>query len=60
MSEKQLELVKDVLRILKIREEQNEDCGFHESAFCYGSAAVMLQYALDENEECLRQYDYYV
>lgn len=60
MSEKQLELVKDVLRMLRARKEWNEDCGYHESALSYDSAATMLQYALDENEECLQQYDYYV
>ena len=60
MSEKQLELVKNVLRMLRTRKEWNEDCGYYESALSYDSAAAMLQYALDENEECLRQYDYYV
>lgn len=66
MSEEKLKLVEEVCRMLSERSEyhlsQWETC--HEdmhlsAAMAYSSAKTMLQYALEEDPDGLKEYDYY-
>lgn len=48
-----------ILRALEIIENRsNDEDRTVEQRIAYGSAADMIRYALDENEECLNQFDY--
>lgn len=48
-----------ILRALEIIENRsNDESRTAEQRVAYGSAADMIRYALDENEECLNQFDY--
>lgn len=66
MTEEKLKLVEEVCRMLSERSEyhisQWETCheNMHLSAgMAYSTARTMLQYALEEDRESLKQYDYY-
>ncbi len=62
------ELLEMCLRMFQERSEHyfneaSKKTGMHENligrAIAYDSAYVMLKFALEENEECLRQFDYF-
>lgn len=55
MNEKQLELVYEALRLIQRRSVDPRRT--LEQRMSYDSAYDILQYALNENEECLAQYD---
>lgn len=66
MPRNKLELVEEVCRMLSERSEyhltQWETCheDIHLSAsMAYSTAKTMLQYALDGDRDCLKEYDYY-
>lgn len=52
----QRELIFRALEIIENR--SNDESRTVEQRIAYGSAADMIRYALDENEECLNQFDY--
>lgn len=52
----QLDLILRALEIIENR--SNDESRTVEQRIAYGSAADMIRYALDENEECLNQFDY--
>ena len=52
-------LVWKVVKMLHQRAQVWEKNGDYNRAQAYQSAHDMLLYALDGNEECLRQFDYY-
>lgn len=54
--DRRIELVKEVLEIVELRANDKERDCFGRTA--YRSVADMLRYALDENEECLNQFNY--
>lgn len=51
-------LAKNVLTMLRWREEYHRKNGNIDMCIAYGSSADMLQYALNEDADCLAQYDY--
>ena len=55
MNEKQLECVYEALRLIQRRSVDPRRT--LEQRISYNSAYEILQYALNENEECLAQYD---
>jgi hypothetical protein len=55
MNEKQLELVYEALRLIQRRSVDPRRT--LEQRMSYNSAYDILQYALNENEECLAQFD---
>ena len=50
-------LIRECLRMLRDRSEYWENAGEYGRCVAYESAADMLEYALDDNAECLAQYD---
>ena len=52
------ELVKRALKILKDRAERNYQMGDFHSGSAYSTAAILIEYALSDNEECLKEYEY--
>lgn len=54
--DKRMELVKKVLEIVESRANDKKRDYFGRTV--YQSVVDMLRYALDENEECLNQFDY--
>lgn len=55
MNEKQIELIWEALRLIKRRSVDPRRT--LEQRLSYGSALNMLGYAIEENAECLAQYD---
>lgn len=53
-----IELAENVLTMLRQREEYHRGKGNIDMCVAYGSAADMLQYALNEDEIALSQFDY--
>lgn len=56
LTDRQRELIDRALEIMERRAER-EDCTV-EYRISYTSCIDMIRYALDENEECLAQFDY--
>lgn len=56
LSDHQYELLLKALRIMEKR--AIEEGRSVDSALTYNSCICMICYALDENEECLNQFDY--
>lgn len=54
--DRRIELIYQALTILE-RRSNDEDRSI-ETRIAYGAAVDMIRYALDENEECLNQFDY--
>lgn len=55
MSEKQIELIYEAIRIIQRRSVDPRRPS--EAKFYYGNALDILMYALNENAECLAQFD---
>ena len=51
-------LAENVLTMLRWREEKKKKNGNIDMCIAYGSAADMLRYALNEDADCLAQFDY--
>ena len=51
-------LAENVLTMLRWREEYHRKNGNIDMCIAYGSAADMLWYALNEDDDCLAQFDY--
>ena len=52
-------LFTELLRMFRERAKYHRDLDCPETAAAYESASMMLKYAIEGNEECLRQFDYY-
>ena len=54
------ELVRRALKIFKDRAERNYQVGDFHSGSAYSTAAILIEHALADNEECLKEYEYQV
>ena len=53
------QLIRECLRMLRERERAWKEAGDFNTEVAYSSAADMLEYAINDNAECLAQFDYY-
>ena len=53
------QLIRECLRMLRERERTWREEGNLNVEAAYGTAADMLEYAINDNAECLAQFDYY-